>query len=84
MDVAPRGAFYVFPDVSGLYGRSHDGKVLETSSDVAAAVLESEAVAMVPGSAFGAPNGMRMSYAASMDDLNKALERLARFIAGLS
>lgn len=76
----PEGAFYVFPDVSGLYGRSFNGKPIGGSVEFCDYMLEEQKIAMVPGVGFGADNYVRLSYAISMDDIEKALDR---FEAGL-
>lgn len=80
----PEGAFYLFPDVSAYYGRSTpDGTVITGSSDLCEYLLEVHEVALVPGSAFGADYGVRISYAASMDDLKKAADRIEAGLAAL-
>ena len=81
----PEGAFYLFPDVSGVFGRTTpDGKTLHDSDDVCFYLLENQYVALVPGAAFGAPNGLRISYASSMNDLETALDRIEEGLAVLS
>jgi aspartate aminotransferase len=82
--VLPGGAFYVFPDVRGLIGRSLDGTVIETDLQLCELLLEHALVAVVPGSPFGAPGFVRMSYACSMDDIDEGLRRFARFARGLA
>ena len=77
--ITPQGAFYVFANVSGAIEVS-DGR-FRNASDWSTALLEDEFVAVVPGAAFGAPNHIRLSYATSMDQLEKALDRIERFIA---
>ncbi len=78
----PAGAFYVFPSVAGLIGRtSPAGKALATDADIAMALIEEADVALVPGSAFGLPGHLRLSYAASDADLDTALKRMAAFVA---
>lgn len=78
----PSGAFYVFPDIAHYLGKSAaGGKSIETSTDLCMYLLEEHGLAAVPGDAFGEPNGMRLSYAASMDELREAMNRLK---AGLS
>jgi aspartate aminotransferase len=73
----PSGAFYVFPDVHSFFGKSTpDGEKIESSTDLAMYLLEKHGVAAVPGDAFGEPNGLRLSYAASMDHLEEAMKRL--------
>ena len=81
----PEGAFYLFPDVSGLFGRTTPaGETLDDSDDVCFYLLENQYVALVPGAAFGAPNGLRISYASSMDDLETALDRIEEGVDALS
>jgi len=80
----PDGAFYLFPDVAPYLGaRTPDGEVIEDTEDLCVYVLEHHDVALVPGHAFGGPTGVRMSYAASMDDLTEAGRRLQRAFASL-
>jgi aspartate/methionine/tyrosine aminotransferase len=77
----PEGAFYLFPDVSHYLGKqSPDGRPIRTSEDLCFYLLEEHHLALVHGDAFGAPGGLRISYAASMDDLSEAMHR---FEAGL-
>jgi len=78
----PEGAFYLYPDVSSFLGaEAPDGSIIDDSSDLCFYLLEEHNVALVPGTAFGAPNGLRLSYASSMEDLETALDRIE---AGLS
>jgi aspartate aminotransferase len=77
----PEGAFYCFPNVKGLLGRPLDGKVASSSSELAATLLESIKIAVVPGEAFGAPGHFRLSCALGDDDLAEGLERFAKFVA---
>ncbi|QSO47648.1 pyridoxal phosphate-dependent aminotransferase [Alicyclobacillus mengziensis] len=79
----PDGAFYVFPNISRLYGKSLEGKRIENSNDFCTMLLETDLVAAVPGSAFGAPDNMRLSYATSMDQIKLAVERIQHFISRL-
>lgn len=80
----PGGAFYAFPDVSHYLGsRTEEGTVLQTSTDLVMYLLEKVGVAMVPGDAFGEPNGIRLSYATSMDHLIQAVARIQEGLAGL-
>mgnify|MGYP006441680105 CR=1 FL=1 len=73
----PQGAFYLYPDVSAFFGaETPDGKTIEDSSDLCFYLLEDHHVALVPGTAFGAPDGLRLSYASSMQDLETALDRI--------
>lgn len=73
--IAPDGAFYAFPEVSGHLGRSFGGRVAETSADLAALLLDEIEIAVVPGEAFGAPGYCRLSFALSDADLTEGLER---------
>jgi aspartate aminotransferase len=77
----PEGAFYCFPNVQGLLGRPLEGKVAESSSELAATLLESIKIAVVPGEAFGAPGHFRLSCALGDEDLAEGLERFAKFVA---
>jgi aspartate aminotransferase len=77
--VRPEGAFYLYPKVEGLIGKSFGGRVLETDLDVATALLEEEKVALVPGTAFGKAPYLRLSYAASMAEIEEAGQRIMRF-----
>jgi len=81
----PSGAFYVFPDVHEFFGKSTpSGSNIETSTDLALYLLEEHGVAAVPGDAFGEPNGLRLSYAASMENLKEAVSRLKTGLASLT
>ena len=80
----PEGAFYLYPDVSGFLGaEAPDGSIIEDSEDLCFYLLEEHDVALVPGPAFGAPSGLRLSYASSMDDLETALDRIEAGLAAL-
>ena len=72
----PKGAFYVFPDVSHYFGKTIKGKAIENTSDFALYLLEEAHVATVTGEAFGCPNNIRISYAASMNDIEEAVQRI--------
>ena len=72
----PVGAFYAFPKVSQLYGNSVGGKRIANSSDLAAYLLEEAKVALVSGDAFGADAYIRLSYATSMENIIKGLDRI--------
>ena len=72
----PKGAFYVFPDVSHYFSKTIKGKTIENASDFALFLLEEAHVATVTGEAFGCPNNIRISYAASMDNIEKAVQRI--------
>jgi aspartate aminotransferase len=72
----PQGAFYVFPDISYYYGRSFGGKTITNSSEMATYLLDESNVALVPGADFGHDDHIRISYAASMGQIEKGLERI--------
>ncbi len=72
----PEGAFYVFPDISSFFGKTIDGVTINNASDFSLFLLEKANVATVTGDAFGAPNCIRMSYAASELQLREAIKRI--------
>ena len=72
----PQGAFYIFPKVSALFGKQHNGKVIQDSMDLAIYLLEVGHVACVGGKAFGDDECIRMSYATSEDNIRKAFRRM--------
>ncbi len=76
----PKGAFYVMMNISALKGRTLGGVKIETSDDFANAFLEKALVAVVPGSGFAADNYVRWSYATSMENIQKGLDRLEAFL----
>ncbi len=80
----PGGAFYVFPDLSTYIGKSADGRKIETDMDLCIYLLEVGHIATVPGSAFGADGCVRISYANSDENLEKAMQRLKDALAALS
>jgi len=80
----PMGAFYVFPDVTGLFGKTFEGKALQNADDVAMFLLEQAQVASVSGAAFGTPECIRLSYAAADDVLREAIARIDRACGLLS
>ena len=80
----PQGAFYIFPDVSALFGRKHAGGTISSGHDLAMYLLEAADVATVGGDAFGSPNCIRLSYAASDEQLAEALRRIERAVGELS
>jgi aspartate/methionine/tyrosine aminotransferase len=77
----PEGAFYCFPNVTGLLGRSLGARVATSSAQLAETLLEIIKIAVVPGEAFGAPGFFRLSYALGDDDITEGLERLTKFVA---
>jgi aspartate aminotransferase len=72
----PKGAFYVFPDISHYFRKTIKGKTIDNASDFALYLLEEAHVATVTGDAFGCPNNIRISYAASMKNIEEAVERI--------
>jgi aspartate aminotransferase len=77
----PGGAFYAYPQVKGLLGRTYDGTRVETSADLAEYILEQAEVAVVPGEAFGSPGYLRLSYALGDDDIVEGITRLQKLFA---
>ncbi|MBB3022973.1 pyridoxal phosphate-dependent aminotransferase [Helcobacillus massiliensis] len=77
----PTGAFYAFPEVSGVLGRTIGGQKVETSTDLATVILDQAKVAAVPGEAFDAPGHLRFSYALSDADLTEGIERVQKLLA---
>ncbi|MCC7097505.1 MAG: aminotransferase class I/II-fold pyridoxal phosphate-dependent enzyme [Thermomonas sp.] len=80
----PRGAFYVFPEIACAFGKSHNGVKIENDVDFCGALLEAKGVACVPGSAFGEPRGLRISYTCPPDQLAPGLGRIQEFFAELA
>ncbi len=74
----PDGAFYIFPSIKGLLGKSFGGRVMNNSGDVAEYLLTEHYLATVPGDAFGAPENLRLSYAASIEELAEAISRFRK------
>lgn len=81
--IEPKGAFYVFVDVSAFYGKTFNGKMIDGSLSFADAAL-SKGVALIPGVAFGDDNCIRLSYAISIEDIKEGLDRLKAFIKELN
>ena len=79
----PEGAFYVFPNISKLFGRSGNGKKLSSPCDVADYFLEEAKVAGVPGEDFGSNEHIRFSYATSLEDIEKGCARIRQAVAKL-
>ena len=80
----PMGAFYLFPDISDLFGLSYNGRTLKNSEDVAMYLIEEAHVATVSGAAFGTPECIRISYAASDEVLAEAVRRIDTAVRKLS
>ena len=79
--VEPEGAFYAYPSVKGLLGRSIRGQRPSSSAELAELCINEAKVAVVPGEAFGAPGYFRMSYALGDGDLVEGVSRLAELFA---
>ncbi|MGO1720135.1 MAG: pyridoxal phosphate-dependent aminotransferase, partial [Luteimonas sp.] len=80
----PQGAFYVFPDVSVAFGKSYNGVAIENDIDLCSALLEAKGVACVPGSAFGEPRSMRISYTCPTPRLAPGMQRIQEFFSELT
>jgi aspartate aminotransferase len=79
----PQGAFYVFPNVSRLFGKKYDGLEIRNSVDFTQFLLEEAKVAVVPGAEFGADNYVRISYATSMEEIKKGIDRIEKAVERL-
>ena len=79
----PQGAFYVFPNISAFFGSSFKSKEIKDSVDLTGYLLDEAKVAVVPGSAFGAEGHIRLSYATSMDNIEKGLDRIEKALGVL-
>jgi len=80
----PQGAFYVYPEVSALFGKSYNGFVINNATDLSMYLLDVAFVALVPGAAFGDDKYIRFSYATSEDKLIEALKRMKEAIEKLN
>jgi aspartate aminotransferase len=80
----PDGAFYVFPDISAFFGKSYNGFVIHTAADLCLYLLSEALIALVTGEAFGDPNCIRISYAASEETLTKAMIRMKEALEKLA
>ena len=81
----PQGAFYFFPEITNYIGnKTEDGKVINSANELALYLLEDAKVSLVPGEDFGAPNCIRISYAASENELIEATQRLEISLRKLS
>jgi aspartate aminotransferase len=81
--LTPTGAFYAFPNTSKLYGKSTGDRAIVSSSDLALYLLEEAKVALVHGEAFGDDNYIRLSYATSIEEIKKAVERIREAVLKL-
>ena len=77
----PEGAFYVYPSVKGIFGRTLRGAHIESSAQLAGMILDEAEVAVVPGEAFGTPGYLRLSYATSDADITEGVGRMAQLLA---
>jgi aspartate aminotransferase len=77
----PEGAFYVFPDVSAFYGKTLNGNLINNATDFSLYLLQAALVATVTGDAFGNPNCIRISYAASQDQILEAISRIQKAVS---
>ena len=78
--ITPQGAFYVMMNIKELFGKTYCGKIINSSDDFAEVLLENAKVALVPGSGFGAEGYVRWSYATSIENIDKGLDRLEAFL----
>ena len=79
--LTPKGAFYVYPCIKDLFGKEFGGQVINSSMELAAYLLEKHNVAIVPGEAFGNIDYFRMSFATSMENIKKGLERIKKALS---
>ena len=79
----PEGAFYVFPNVSRAYGKRFKDKAISNSTEFSAFLLEAARIAVVPGVEFGSDLHVRFSYATSMAQIEKGMDRMAEALRGL-
>ena len=79
----PGGAFYAFPNISGLLGRRHEGGTITCAADLAGYLLKEARVALVPGEPFGSASHIRLSYATSMEAITRGMDRMDEAIARL-
>ena len=77
----PEGAFYVFPDVSTFFGKTLNGTLIKNATDFSLYLLEAALVATVTGDAFGNPDCIRISYAASQDQIIEAINRIKKAVS---
>jgi aspartate aminotransferase len=79
----PQGAFYVFPNISGTFGKHYVGTTVRNSTDLGAYLLDAARIAVVPGVEFGSDDHIRISYATSMANIEKGMDRMEAAIAQL-
>lgn len=80
----PQGAFYLFPDIQYYFGKSNGARTIQNSNDLCIYLLEEAHIALVPGEAFGAPDCIRISYAASTEDISNAVGRILKALQNLN
>ena len=80
----PTGAFYAFPNISGLFGRKHAAGAIASASDLAAYLLQEAKVTVVPGEPFGSASHVRLSYATSLETITRGLDRIDEAIRKLT
>ena len=76
VDQPPSGAFYIFPEISELFGKTFKGQLINNANDLSMLILEKAHVATVPGDAFGYPECIRISYSASREQIKDAIIRI--------
>ncbi|MHB1167592.1 MAG: aminotransferase class I/II-fold pyridoxal phosphate-dependent enzyme, partial [Carboxydocellales bacterium] len=76
----PGGAFYLYPNVSSFFGKSHQGKPIKDSSDLADILLKQANIAVVPGIAFGTSANLRLSYATSLENIQEGMDRMEKVL----
>ncbi len=81
--VTPKGAFYVFPNVSRFYGKEYNSKIINNSMDFSMVLLEEAKIAVVPGVAFGDDDFVRISFATDMETIKKGMQVFKEFLASL-
>ena len=79
--VEPKGAFYVFPDISHYFNKNIRGSIINDATDFSLFLLEEAGIATVTGIAFGTPNCIRISYAVSEDQLIEAFSRIKKLLS---
>ncbi len=79
----PEGAFYLFMDVSATYGKKYKGEEITSAADMARMLIEDKSIAVVPCADFGSPEYIRISYATSMENIKKGMDRIEEFISEL-
>ncbi|MGH7848876.1 MAG: pyridoxal phosphate-dependent aminotransferase [Thermodesulfobacteriota bacterium] len=81
---SPQGAFYAFPNISGFFGKHHNGKEIKSSMDFTEFLLDEAKVAVVPGDSFGSDDHVRISFATSMENIVKGMDRIEEAVKKLS